>query len=530
MPNVDSRWDKVSKISFSRFVFLFSLFFVQAHALCAERPADSSVVQAKLIAARDAIAPDQSLQISVALDVPTGWHIYGHVMHDVGLPTTVAWHLPDGFSAAPIQWPPEENFAFQGITSQGYTGHVLLAAIIRAPKDLKLGQNIPLAAHTEWLVCKDICIPESADLLLTLPVDKASRTLTTIPAQQINSTHDFFQALIFAFLGGIILNLMPCVFPILSMKALGLIKKSHYEDTRHIGLGGLTYAAGVIVSFWVLAAALIILKNAGAAIGWGVQLQSPAFVVILAVVLFLIGLSLSDILRINGNFAGAGQSLTARHGHLGTFFTGALAVLVATPCTAPFMGGAMFYAFTQPWPVTAAVFTALGVGLAAPYLILTLYPSALRYLPKPGAWMVVLKKILAIPMYAATVWLMWVFVQQVGAIPMARQEGEPYSAARLSELRAEHRPVLVNMTAAWCITCIVNEKSTLSASAVRDYFAQHHIAYLVGDWTHRDAAITEFLAKYARVGVPLYVYFPAAGTPVILPQILTPDIVIQKLL
>jgi len=521
----------------ARLVFLIIL-SVLALPLCAvAQDAPTPVVQARLVAENKDIAQGQAAQIGLYLNVPGGWHIYGASPGEVGLPTTITFHAPDGFSLGPIRWPAEEGFIFQGATSSGYQGDVLLPAVLTPPLHLKLGDKIHLSAQAAWLVCKDICVPENADLLLTLPVAASAHAgkeagLFTRRAPSPLGMIDisFWEAVACALLGGLMLNLMPCVFPILSMKALGLIKKSHYEKRAQVAVGGLAYASGVLASFWGLAAVLILFKNAGLSVGWGVQLQSPALVALLAVVLFLIGLSLSDIIRINGRFFGFGQNLTQRSGHWGSFFTGALAVWVASPCTAPFMGGAMFYAFTQNWPVTAAVFTALGLGLAAPYLFLTLYPPALKKLPRPGPWMARLKKILAWPLYAAALWLVWVFVQQVGVLPRfeASKYDEPYSAQRLAELRAAHQPVFVDITAAWCITCIFNEKNSLADASVQKVFAEKHVVYLKGDWTRRDPDITAFLRRFGRVGVPLYVYFPAEGEPKLLPQILTPRIIMNK--
>ncbi len=500
------------------------------------------MVQARLVAQHKAIVAGQKETIGVAFHIPPGWHIYGRKVGDVGLATTVEWHLPDGFTSSKITWPPEESFTFEGTAGTGYTGDLLLPITITAPKNLESGEHLHFAAHAEWLVCKDICVPESTDLLLSLPVaataqlgndaalfDTPGRTAKPLAAFVLPDMH-FWRAMIFAFIGGLILNLMPCVFPILSMKALGLIKKSHYDNRTHVIAGGIAYACGVIMSFWVLALALIALKSAGAAIGWGVQMQSPGFIAILAAVLLLIGLMLTDVIKIKNSFANFGGGAAARTDYIGTFCTGALAVLVATPCTAPFMGGAMFYAFTQSWPVTLLVFTALGLGLAAPYLLLTLYPPALKILPRPGQWMLTLKKVLAIPMFVAAIWLTWVFIQQISIQQASKNANAiPYSAARLDELRNAHQPVFVDMTAAWCITCIFNEKNALARKEVQDLFRKNHITYMIGDWTNRDGEITEFLREYGRVGVPLYVYFPADSGPVILPQILTTGILAKEI-
>lgn len=392
-------------------------------------------------------------------------------------------------------------------------------------------------------------------------------------------------ALSLALFGGMLLNLMPCVFPVLALKALGFAASAH--DRAAARREGIAYLAGVVASFAALALALIALRAGGAALGWGFQLQSPWVVAVLALVMVATGLSLSGVWAPAGAWAGAGQSLASRGGARGAFFTGVLAVVVASPCTAPFMGPALGYAITQPAAIALLVFAALGTGLAAPLVLLSFAPALARRLPRPGAWMDTLKKVLAFPMYGAALWLFWVLGRQAGVDAMAQAllaalalafvawqlgraattprarmvralavvagivacvygvatiapqppatqvagEGrEPFSDARLAALRAQDKPVFVNMTAAWCITCLANERVALGTDAVRDAFARHGVAYLEGDWTQRDDAITAYLAQFGRNGVPLYVLYPrGGGEPRVLPQVLTPGLVLDAL-
>lgn len=397
-------------------------------------------------------------------------------------------------------------------------------------------------------------------------------------------------ALLLALSGGVILNLMPCVLPVLSIKALALIKHAQHAPLQ-TRLHGLAYTLGILASFALLGGVLIALKAGGAQIGWGFQFQSPVFVLVVAYLMFTVGLSLSGVFSIGGSVAGIGSSLAERPGYSGSFFTGVLATIVATPCTAPFMGAALGFALTQPPASLLAVFFCLGLGLALPYLLLSQWPSLQRRLPKPGVWMDRLKQGLAFPMYGAAVWLVWVLAQQAGVnavaialggmviiafaawlyefTKMAGKAGqrsgfgvaalslglalvggyfgvettaatpslnvepvknaEPYSAERLNELRSQGKPVFLNMTAAWCISCLVNEKVALSQSSVVDMFKRSGITYLKGDWTNRDPEITRILTEFGRSGVPLYVFYPAGAAnstkPIVLPQILTPDIV-----
>ena len=390
-------------------------------------------------------------------------------------------------------------------------------------------------------------------------------------------------------LGGLILNLMPCVFPILSMKALSLV---HSSQKDRPWVDGLVYLAGVMVTFAGLAGVLLWLRSLGEDVGWGFQLQSPLSVAILAYVLALVGFSLSGLFTLGTSLQGTGQGLAGKSGLVGTFFTGVLAVVVAAPCTAPFMGVAMSFAFTQSAPVTIAVFLALGFGLALPWVLFSAVPALVRLLPRPGDWMERFRQFLAFPMYGAVAWLVWVLSQQVDpeglfrvmigivllglgawafgnlqqrasligfvlfvgglagaagllAMPFgapralqaaaAGEEGasshafsEPYTATRLEALRAEGKPVFVNLTAAWCVSCLYNERVALSTEAVRKAFSETGTVYLVGDWTNRNAEISALLRQYGRDGVPLYLYFPAGGgDPIVLPQLLTESIVIN---
>ncbi|AGH97063.1 protein-disulfide reductase DsbD family protein [Micavibrio aeruginosavorus] len=405
-------------------------------------------------------------------------------------------------------------------------------------------------------------------------------------------TTTLMQALLFALLGGMVLNLMPCVFPVLSLKALKLVQMQG-KDKDHARAHGLAYTAGILVCFGIVAGALIALKSGGAQIGWGFQLQNPQVILALAYLLFVIGLSLSGVFEFGGQLAGVGQKLAGQSGLRGSFFTGMLATIVATPCTAPFMAAALGYALVQP-PVTAlSVFMALGFGLALPYLALCFIPALARALPKPGAWMLRFREFLAFPMYGSAVWLVWVLSLQsgphgvlaalvgmvliafalwmlshrpdagmgrmiitllglialalallpfapmskpmmdtapVGMVQTANGDAEPFTTARLNELLATDQAVFINMTAAWCITCKVNERVAIATMDTMNLFKDKNIAYLKGDWTNQNPDITKFLESYGRNGVPLYVYYPPAvnGTrpdAVVLPQLLTPGIV-----
>jgi thiol:disulfide interchange protein/DsbC/DsbD-like thiol-disulfide interchange protein len=427
--------------------------------------------------------------------------------------------------------------------------------------------------------------PEPAVTPAAVPAAAPSPAPATATAE--GETLTLWSAAGLALLGGLVLNLMPCVFPVLSIKVLSLVKQAG-EARGRVRLHGLAYTAGVVASFLGLAGLLIALKAGGAGIGWGFQLQSPVVVVLLAYGLFAVGLSLSGVVHVGGRLAGLGDGLTRRSGYQGSFFTGVLATLVATPCTAPFMGAAVGFALTQPAWVGLLVFACLGLGLALPFLALTAFPGALSLLPRPGAWMETVKGALAFPVYATAAWLVWVLAQQVGpngllgalgglvlvgfaawAWERARAAGrlgtglgrvtavlalagalalaaaldgqrggaagvrlaggeEPFTQARLDALRAEGRTVFVDMTAAWCITCQVNERMVLSREAVQAAFRAGSVAYLKGDWTNQNPEITRLLESHGRSGVPLYLVYRGQGEARVLPQILTEALVIAE--
>jgi thiol:disulfide interchange protein DsbD len=395
----------------------------------------------------------------------------------------------------------------------------------------------------------------------------AAPAASDIPLMPPEKEFGLVQALLFAFLGGIILNLMPCVFPVLSMKALSLVKLQDKEESK-ARLHGLVYTLGILAAFAVIAGLLLAFKAAGAQIGWGFQLQHPAVILFLSYLFLLMGLNLAGYFEFSARLAGAGQSLTQKTGMTGTFFTGVLATIVATPCTAPFMGAAMGFALTQSAGIAMAVFLALGLGLAFPYLALCFIPAARRVLPRPGAWMEHFRQFLSFFMFAAAAWLFAVLIQQtdfmqqmnalLGGVAIAlglwfmkhKPDGtqwrrvflalaalsffyaasnlfmeeraanqaskaageqtsfsEPFTRARLTELLEGNDPVFVNMTADWCITCKVNEKVALYPESTRALFAENSVHYLKGDWTNQNPEITNFLEEYGRSGVPLYVYY-----------------------
>ena len=413
------------------------------------------------------------------------------------------------------------------------------------------------------------------------------------PAAPPFSVLGLMQIVALAFLGGLLLNLMPCVFPVLFLKGLALVQ-SGAEERRKLRAHGFVYTAGILVSFWILVAILLALRTAGAGLGWGFQFQSPVFLALMAALLFFLGLSLAGQFELGLTLTSAGGSLAAKQGYTGSFFTGVLAVIVATPCAAPFMGVAVGYALAQPAAVTFAVFTALALGLAAPYVALTLQPAWTRLLPRPGAWMEILKQLVSIPIFLTAIWLLWVLASayganllgvlliaflllavagwflgrwparrwatvtavlvvasataicavapgQLAAIPSSTPGGaasstssqaqwQPWSASAVSRSLAAGQPVFVDFTASWCLSCQVNERLALDQPEVIHAFQSHNILLMRADWTRQDPGITEALTALGRSGVPVYaLYTPGQASPQLLPQVLTPGVVLNAI-
>lgn len=641
-----------------------------------------------VFASQTAVQAGQTFDIAIRQNIRDGWHTYWKNAGDSGEPTTIEWDLPEGVTISEIRFPTPKKIFYDPLVNYGFEGAPIYLQTVTVNEDFA-GESLTLNGEAFWLICKEICIPESQDIALTLPVgdggqpanqaifDSAFQAMpqpvdwpteltvegesallavqmpepmssrftdveiypydwgimattdravsdmrdnglvifskvydgralddiqdlrfvlktdtgawivtaaTANASSALEETTSLGLVIVFAFLGGVILNLMPCVFPVLSMKALSLVKLSS-KERRHAQASGLAYTAGIIVSFLLIAGALIAFREAGEAVGWGFQLQNPYIITALATLLFLITLNLSGFFEISGRFVNMGSRLTGGNDLKSSFFTGVLACIVATPCSAPFMASALGYAMTQPTAIALIVFTALGLGLAFPYLLLCYIPAVQRVLPKPGTWMETFRQFLAFPMAAAVAWLVWVLAQQSGDLAvlyilalfvavafliwlMKRTIGrilkimmavivifpfigyaphlstqtdtmayQSYSRTTLDATLADNpdRPVFVNMTAAWCITCLMNERTSLSTEAVQQAFADHDVLYIKGDWTNRNDEITKYLESYGRNGVPLYVYYGKAKRsgerpqPVILPQILTPQIVINTI-
>jgi thiol:disulfide interchange protein DsbD len=543
------------------------------HDICIPETHDVSIVlngntpaEPEAITAAEATLPEQ-----------TDWQAKyytenGNFIIDVTPSGSFPFSTTENIIIAPEEWGAVDNTAD---ASFDVNGNSLTIRQKLGARDLEEIDNLPLV-----IIAQDKTGETSSYRVVATPAPPV--LAITSGGEGVSMT--VLQAIFFALLGGMILNLMPCVFPVLSMKAMSLVQLQEKEEKKARSYG-LSYAAGILISFAIIGGGMLALKAGGAQIGWGFQLQNPAVIVFLTYLVFLIGLNLSGFFNIGAKVSGYGQSLTQKSGHGGAFFTGVLATLVATPCTAPFMGAAMGFALTQSAFVSMLVFLSLGFGLALPYLILCYVPALRNKLPKPGNWMETFRQFLAFPMFVTAAWLVWVLSQQVAALSVfcvlvglvavsfviwllghrpvktgfkvlwviallvgagfivssfimpeeqhiaektesAEHDWQSFTPEKLAAVLKSDEPVFVNMTASWCITCKVNEKVALSGQKARDLFTTHNVQYLKGDWTNQDSDITAYLNSFNRNGVPLYVYYgPRDGgkrpEPVVLPQILT---------
>jgi len=491
---------------------------------------------------------------------------------------------PDMVEIFPLEWGMIHNVAKPEITIKDNQITLTQQRGERTITDLKTADFVIAIGKGSSRLAYQVNAEQLAPIIAPTPEPQTQAKMETTPTETGTS---LLGALTLALLGGIILNLMPCVFPVLSLKALSLVKiaDEHPDQARKHGLA---YTAGVILSFIAIAATLIILKTLGAEIGWGFQLQNPIVVGLLAYLLFVVGLNLYGFFEFGSSLSNIGGNLIKGHSPSSSFITGILATIVATPCTAPFMAAAIGFALTQSAIISLLVFATLGLGLALPYLALSFSPKLSKFLPKPGAWMESFKQLLAFPMFISAAWLTWVLTQQSGsiaalyapigailivfafwasktlkgksdrltaigvalaiAIGLLLMLPTPTPSTQITKTNAEHAainwtpqtletalasndPVFVEMTAAWCITCKINNRTSLNIDATKQLFTAQNIQYLVGDWTNQNADITKYLNSYGRNGVPLYVFYgspdangkrPAAE---LLPQILTPNIV-----
>ncbi len=519
----------------SFFLFCFSVFLLfptTSDAL--EMKRGTPRVTVELATNFDKVNPHQNLEVLLKFTMHHGWHIFSQDTGDIGLPTVVNWQLPFSYKLKSHQWSLDEEFVTEGIVQRGYGKNAYYKAVIEPSEDVF--NKAVLVADVEWLACREECIPEKATFFIKFPVtqqdlrpstrwerlmQKAQHAFT--PNAQLYDIN-FFVVLLLAFGGGIVLNFMPCIFPILALKVIALVKSRENKITGKIE--AMLYSLGVLFSFLIVATILLLLRLGGEEIGWGFQLQSPIFVGIMAIIFFVIFLMLFDLISIPNPWLDRLGKISLKKQLYNSFITGFFAVLIASPCTAPFMGIAVAYALSAPIYVYYPVFAVLAIGYALPFALAGFFPQAInRVLPKPGKWMDTLKKIFSIPVLLTCFWLLWVLANQL--LETRGKNGDelqwrPYNSLEVAEAVREKKPVFIDFTAKWCITCLVNKKIALQSDEFVNLVKQRNILLYQADWTNKDDTITSALEEYGRNSIPLYVYYNGKSEKyVILPQLLT---------
>ena len=474
------------------------------------------VVRARLLLDAPSAPRGGSVGAVVELTPAFGWHLYGPERGDAGQPPSITWIVPPGVRAGDVAWPRSTRVVTHGLTTYEYTGRTDLRVPLAIDGQAQTRQGAPLRADLNWLVCSNVCVPGHA---------RVSTMLTILPGG--GGIWSIAPYLGLAFLGGLLLNLMPCVFPVLSFKALRAIGEPIERRRR----SALAHAAGVTFSCTALGAGLLGARAAGHAIGWGFQLQSPPVVAMLALLLLVLGLAMSGAFEL---VIPVSPALAHRVSGAGAFGDGVLVTTIASACIGPYMGAALSFALSASAPAAIGIFLVLGLGLALPQAVLTVIPTLLRWLPRPGPWVVTARRVLAIPLYVSAAWLAWVLALQTVAAPRnvavpSAQTDAAFTTAHLAALRRTHQPVLVDVSAAWCITCQVNERIALARPEVTRKLHERHVTVLRGDWTIQDPQLTAYLRSLGSVGVPLYALYTRDGKVDVWPQLLTANVIIDHL-
>lgn len=500
-------------------------------------------VKVSLLTSFNEINPKQNLDVLVRFEMKNGWHIFAQNPGDIGLPTLIGWQLPKGFELGQVKWSRYQKFDMDGIVQYGYAHTAYYQTSIK-PAAAAAG-DVRFSGKITWLACQEECVPEKFLFDFSLPVTNQTQTTNadfekaSVAAEKLFAdvpdniqSQTLWGILLMAFLGGIILNFMPCIFPILTIKAISLAQGSINKTKSRIE--ALIYMGGVIASFLLIATLLVWLRSTGEQIGWGFQLQSPLFVIVMIVIFFIIFLMLLDVVNIKNPFANKVGRISFARRKANAFFTGFFAVLIASPCTAPFMGIAIGYTLSQPIYVYYPVFLALSVGYALPFTLASMFPKAVhKVLPKPGRWMEILKKVFAIPVFLTCIWLVWVLCNQMH-MPAPKDANslhwEKFDVRKVETLVQKGKPVFIDFTAKWCITCLMNKKFSLQSETFSALVKENDIALFEADWTNYDEDISKALETYGRNSIPLYVYYGGNGNAYkVLPQLLTPSILEEEL-
>jgi thiol:disulfide interchange protein len=558
--------------------------------LLAPGGAAGAKVTASIVSEVKSAAPGQPFRAAVKLVHEEHSHTYGKVVPPdvVGRPTSLKWSLPEGWTIEELPWPATKQVdSTDGKKSVGYDGTVYLPVKITPAG--KVGDMAEIQVTVTALVCDDkSCTPIKPEAKITITLadkaqlDPATSAIfaqdTSAPAAAASvvktAERSFAGYLLFAFIGGLILNVMPCVFPVLGIKVLSVVQQAG-ENKRQVLFHGLAYTFGVLVCFWALGALVITLGKA-----WGFQLQSPGFVYGLGAFFLIFGLSMAGLFEIGASAVGVGQNLQSQHGLGGSFFSGLLAVVVATPCSAPFLGPAVGYTVTLPAFQALIMFSMIGLGLASPFLVLAIFPKLVSALPRPGAWMESFKQGLSFLLFGTVVFLIWVLTGMVqgqpllfsmlglvliafgcwvygrwslphksartrliaviltllsigGGLyagwPVKEDKWAEWSPEKVAELRAANKPVYIDFTAQWCVTCQVN-KRVYKNEALKKLIAEKKVVLLKADWTNEDPRITQAISALGKAAVPVNVlYLPGQAEPIILPELLSVDNVSEAL-
>lgn len=526
-------------------LLLSAVFFYAAEAAALSLAQETPAVTVRLQTNTDRINAGQDILVLAEFDIDRGWHILSPAGGDIGLPTNIDWMLPTGYKLAEVRWSQAREFNNDGLVQYVYEGKAYYLARITPPENA--AGKAAFSVQVSWQACAEECRPESRRFNFTLPVTEkhllpakawydslraAEKTflLTEDKIPELADEPVFLFVLLLAFAGGIILNLMPCIFPVLSLKAIALVKGA--KRSHKARADALLYTAGVLLSFLLTAFVLAWLRQSGEKAGWGFQLQSPLFVAVLLGIFVVILFMFLDLIKVNNPFTDPMVRLSVKARRFSSFLTGVFSVVIATPCTAPFMGIAIGYALTRPVYYYYPIFLTLGLGYAFPFLILGFFPKLLAgILPKPGKWMVTLKRIFVIPVFLTCVWLGWVLYSQLAARPAVNEHAavwHAYDAGKVSEAVNNGQKVFIDFTAKWCLICLANEKAALDTAEFAEIVREKNILLFKADWTNRNAEITQALEYYGRSSIPLYVYYDGEKMQV-LPQLLTPGVIKDKL-
>lgn len=483
-----------------RFLFLGFLFFsATVFAFETHSRVDLSTVEQILL-------PNSTITVNITFHLDKNWHTYAP-KSEIGHEPRFTWTLPEGVSVGEFEWPSFKVFNNQGLTYQGYDEGFTLNIPLKL--DAKKRKSMAVSVDVYWLVCADVCIPHETSLQLN-----------------IGRSSSVFIVLVFAFIGGLLLNLMPCVFPVIALKVYELVRLVDSTKSRLLP-SIMLYTLGIVGTFLILGGLLSVFKLIGIQVGWGFQLQSPYFLSFL--ILLFLGMGFYFLGVFNWGYQATTIQFKSNNRYLQSLLWGVTAVLVATPCSAPFMGTAIGATLGMSIPFILIVFGVMGIGMGFPYLLFAFFPRLLNLLPKPGKWMVTFKKVLSIPLFLTVIWLATLLFAVLTPVSMETTSNYSWDQATYAQLLKTNQPLLLKFTAKWCLTCELNERLFFKNEAVQQFLKKKNITVITVDWTHYDADITRLIQSFGRNSIPLYVLhnYPLVGSQTILPELLTPS-TIQK--